>query len=170
MIIRLLRFLLLAGLAAAAMPCRAAPEDQAINAVYADLGRARAAHDIAGMSGAFADSALLVDARPGPPVSGAELADRLRPQRDRLVADGVRIQSDYRVERRSIMGDVAVDAGFMRQTLPGADGRSQTRYARFLATLRRDGDRWRIIADASMPADEAAWNAVRPGEDLAFAG
>ncbi len=170
MIVRLLRYLLLAGLVSAAIPCSAAPEDQAINAVYAELSRARAANDVAGMSGAFAEAGLLVDARPGPAVSGGELAARLQPMRDRLVAEGMSVDSDYRVERRSVIGDVAVDAGFMRQTITRADGTAQARYARFLVTLRRDGDRWRIIADASMPAEETAWNAVTPGQGRQFDG
>ena len=168
MIVRLLRYLLLAGLVTAAIPCSAAPEDQAINAVYAELSRARSVNDVAGMSGAFAEGGLLLDARPGPVISGAELAARLQPMRDRLVADQVKVESDYRVERRSILGDVAVDAGFMRQTVTRPDGTASSRFARFLVTMRREGDRWRIIADASMPAEEAAWNAVAPGDDRQF--
>ena len=170
MIVRLLRYLLLTGLVMAAIPCKAAPEDEGINAVYAELARARSANDVAGMSGAFAESGLLVDARPGPVISGAELAARLQPMRDRLVADGIRIDTRYRVERRSIMDDIAVDAGFMRQTVTRPDGTATPRYARFLVTMRRDGDRWRIIADASMPADEAAWNSVPRGEGRQFDG
>lgn len=160
MLIRLLRYVLLTTLVVAAIPCRAAPEDAAINAVYAGLARARTANDVAGMSGAFASDGLLVDARPGPAISGGELAARLQPMRDRLVADGIRIDTQYRVERRSVMGDIAVDAGYMRQSLDRPDGQSQVRYARFLVTMRRESDQWRIIADASMPATEEAWNAV----------
>ena len=170
MIVRLLRLLILPMLLMAAIPCKAAPEDEGINAVYAQLARARAANDVAGMSTAFAESGLLVDARPGPVISGGELAARLQPMRDRLVTDGVRIDTQYRVERRSIMDDVAVDAGFMRQTMTRADGTASSRFARFLVTLRRDSDEWRIIADASMPADEAAWNAVQRGEGRQFDG
>ncbi|HET9428672.1 MAG TPA: nuclear transport factor 2 family protein [Allosphingosinicella sp.] len=168
MIVRLLRYGLMAWLVALAIPCRAAPEDGAINAVYVELARARTANDVAGMSGAFAAEGLLIDSRPGPPISGGELAARLQPMRDRLVADGRRIDTQYRVERRSVMGDLAVDAGFMRQSVVRPDGQSQVRYARFLVTMRRESDRWRIIADASMPATEEAWNAVVPGEGRQF--
>ena len=170
MIIRLLRYMLVAAFVTLAIPCKATSEDAAINAVYAELARARTANDVAGMSGAFAADGLLVDARPGPVISGSELAARLQPMRDRLIADRVRIDTQYRVERRSLMGDVAVDAGFMRQSFARPVGESQVRYARFLVTMRREASGWRIIADASMPATEEAWNAVSRGDGRHFDG
>jgi ketosteroid isomerase-like protein len=169
-IVRLFRYAFVAGIVALAIPCRAAPEDGAINAVYAELVRARTANDVAGMAGAFAPGGILIDARPGPAISGSELGARLQPMRDRLVADGVRIDTRYRVERRSVMGDVAVDAGYMRQSLARADGQGNVRYARFLVTMRREGDGWRIIGDASMPATEEAWNAVARREGQHYDG
>ena len=64
---------------------------------------------------------------------------------------------------------IALDAGYMRQTIRRGDGQSMTRYARFLVTLQRGADgAWRIIGDASMPADEAAWTALRQTEGLHF--
>jgi len=165
------------GLAAAAVlfaaaPASAAnPEDAALNAVYAGLARARAAHDVAGMAGAFAPDALLVDQRPGPAIGGAELAARLQPFRDRLVADGVRIETAYRVERRSVSGTLALDAGYMRQSLQRPDGQASVRYARFLVTMRRDpGGSWRIVGDAAMPSTEAVWTALTPTDGLHFDG
>jgi uncharacterized protein (TIGR02246 family) len=165
------------GLAASAALFIAAPtlaanvEDAALNAVYAGLARARAAHDVGGMAGAFSPDALLIDQRPGPPIGGRELAGVLQPFRDRLVADGVRIETAYRVERRSVSGDVALDAGFMRQSLARPDGQSSVRYARFLVTMRREADGvWRIIGDAAMPATEAVWNGLARTEGLHFDG
>lgn len=149
-----------------ASPVAAHPEDQAINAVYASLVRARAAGDVANMTGAFAPEALLVDARPGPVISGAELAERLRPQAERLRTDGVRVDTGYRIERRSMSGDIAMDAGYMRQTITRPGGAAQVRYARFLVTLRRGADGWRIIGDAAMPATEAQWASATPAEGL----
>ena len=168
---------LILGLAASAALLAATPalaanaEDGALNAVYAGLARARAAHDVAGMAGAFSRDALLVDHRPGPPIAGSELAGVLQPFRDRLVADGVAIDNAYRVERRSVSGDLAIDAGFMRQSLRRADGQSNVRYARFLVTMRREADgAWRIVGDAAMPATEAAWNGLARTEGLHFDG
>ncbi len=165
------------GFAASAVLIIAAPalanraEDDALNAVYAGLARARAAHDVAGMAGAFSRDALLVDQRPGPPIGGGELAGVLQPFRDRLVAEGVRIDTAYRVERRSVSDDIALAAGFKRQSLTRADGQSSVRYARFLVTMRREaGGTWRIIGDAAMPATEAAWNGLTRTEGLHFDG
>ena len=156
----------------AAAPAMAAhPEDGAINAVYQRLAASRAAGDVPGMASAFAPGALLVDSRPGPAISGAELAGRLHPMAERLRSDNARVETAYRLERRSVLGEIALDAGYMRQTVRRADGQAMTRYARFLVTLQRGADgAWRIIGDASMPADEATWTALRSADGLHFDG
>ncbi|HYI42208.1 MAG TPA: nuclear transport factor 2 family protein [Sphingomicrobium sp.] len=161
--------ILLTTIAFAAPAAAATAEDGALNAVYAALSRARAAHDVAGMTGAFGAGGLLVDARPGPAISGAELGERLQPMAARIKAEGVKIETAYRLERRSVMGDVAVDAGYMRQTMVRPDGQKGVRYSRFLVTMRRDPQAgWRIIGDASMPAEQAAFDAVKQAEGLHF--
>jgi ketosteroid isomerase-like protein len=153
----------------ASAPATAGSGDAAINAVYSALARARAANDVAGMSSAFEGNALLVDARPGPPISGAELGDRLRPMATRIQADGVKVETAYRIERRTLMGDLAMDAGYMRQTMVRPNGQRGARYARFLVAMRRDpSGGWRIVGDASMPAEQAAFDALTPKEGLHF--
>lgn len=164
--------LLLLAIACAAAPAAAAnPEDGAINAVYQRLAAARAAGDVEGMASAFGSQGLLVDARPGPAIAGAELAGRLQPMANRLRTDNATIDTAYRIERRSVIGGIALDAGFMRQIVRRGDGEAMTRYARFLTTLQRGADGiWRIIGDASMPAQEPAWTALAPAEGLQFDG
>ena len=157
-------------LLAAASPAAAHVEDEALNGVYRRLASARTAGDVEGMTGAFGSDGLLVDQRPGPVISGAELAARLRPMAERLRADNVRVDTAYRIERRSVMGDIALDAGYMRQMLRRSDGQSSVRYARFLVTMQRGADGWRIIGDASMPAEEAAWTALSARDGLHFDG
>ena len=154
------------ALTAMAAPADAQAVNEAINSVYARLAQARTAHDVAGMGAEFPAHAILVDARPGAPLMGSELVARLQPQAARLKEDKAKVVTAYRIERRSISGDVAVDAGYMRMAINVPDGRSMLRYSRFMTTLRRDADGiWRIIGDASMPADEAAWNTLtrQPG-------
>ena len=148
--------------AVAATPAAAAhPEDAKINRVYAQLAAARAANDLDGMVRAFGPEGLLVDSRPGPAISGSELGGRLKPMVERVKAEGVKIGTAYRLERRSVNGDIALDAGYMRQTIARPGGETMTRYARFLVTLQRDASgAWRIIGDASMPAEQAAFDAV----------
>jgi uncharacterized protein (TIGR02246 family) len=167
-----LRLALVLPLAALASPAfAAAPEDAAINAVYQRLAAARAAGDVEGMAAAFGPAGILVDQRPGPPLPGSELAERLRPMAARLTADKVSIETAYRIERRSVIGDIALDAGFMRQTMRRPDGQAGTRYARFLVTMQRDAKgEWRIIGDASMRAEEAQWAELKPVEGLHFDG
>lgn len=163
--------LFLASICAAAPALAANPEDGAINAVYQRLAAARAAGDIEGMASAFGRQGLLVDARPGPAIAGAELPGRLQPMAERLRRENASIDTAYRIERRAVIGEIALDAGFMRQIVRRADGEAMTRYARFLTTLQRGADgAWRIIGDASMPAQEAAWTALAPTEGLPFDG
>jgi ketosteroid isomerase-like protein len=116
--------------------------------------------------------ALIVDARPGAAMSGAELGARLAPMIARLRADSARVATQYRIERRQVSGDVAVDAGYMRQTIARSDGVAgpPPMVTRFLVTLRQAGGRWRIVADASMPASEAAWAGAARSAGLKFDG
>ena len=160
-----------AAMVAAAPAAPASAENAAINLVYAELAEARARSDVPAMASAFAPEALLIDQRPGPAITGTELADRLRPMAARIVQDNVAIDTAYRVERRSVTGDLTLDAGYMRQTLTRAGAEPMIRYARFLVTMRR-GPRgaWRIVGDASMPATQAQWDAVPRSEGLQWGG
>lgn len=160
----------LAALAALAATSAAAhPQDAAINAVYAKLAAARSAHDVPGMAAHFHPDGLLIDSRPGPPVAGSELAAVIAPQRDRLVKDGVAVQSSYRVERRQMIGDdLALDAGYMRQAMKRDGAAEMVRYARFLVTWKRESGGWRIAGDAAMPSTAEIWNALQPKDGLAF--
>ena len=155
-----------------AAPAAAHPQDAAINAVYDAITAAKAGNDADGIAAAFAPDALIVDARPGAAVSGAELGARLAPMVARMRADSARVATQYRIERRQVSGDVAVDAGYMRQTIERADGVAgpPPMVTKFLVTLRQTGGRWRIVADASMPASEAAWAGAVRGAGLKFDG
>lgn len=157
------------GLAAPASA--GSPDDAGINAVYAKLSQARAAHDVEGMVSAFSSDGLLVDARPGPVITGGELEGRLRPMAERVANEGIKIATSYRLERRSVMGDVALDAGYMRQTMERPNAEQTSRYSRFLVTMRRETDGvWRIIGDASMPAEQAQFDALKPVQGLYYEG
>jgi ketosteroid isomerase-like protein len=140
-----------------------------LNKVYVNLSHARAAHDVPGMASAFSSKGLLIDARPGPAISGGELGKRLESMSARIKADGVKIETAYRIERRSVIGDVAVDVGYMRQTMMRPDGQRSVRYSRFLVTMRHFPETgWRIIGDASMPAEQAAFDGLSPSDGLHF--
>lgn len=158
--------------ASAAGSAAAAPQDGAINAVYAGLSASRAAHDVAGMAAPFHAQALLIDARPAPPVAGRDLATVLAPQRDRLVKDAVQIESLYRIERREVIGErLAIDAGYMRQAMKREGAAEMVRYARFMVTLHKDADgKWRIVGDAALPSNAEAWGALKPQDGLKFDG
>ncbi len=153
-----------------AAPASAHPEDALLNQVYAGLAKARAANDVAGMASHFHPGGLLIDARPGPALPGGELSARLAPQAERVVKDGVTIDTAYRIERRQVLeGGIALDAGYMRQSIRRTGSPEYVRYARFLVTLKREADgRWRILGDASMPSTAEVWAALTPQDGLAF--
>lgn len=154
-----------------ATPAFAHQQDAALNGVYAKLASARAANDLPGMTGNFAAEGLLVDARPGPVISGGELEARIKPMLERIVSEKGRIDTSYRIERRSVIGDIALDAGFMRQSVNRPGAAPMIRYARFLVTMKRGEDgQWRIIGDASMPAQQAAFDSLKRQEGLHFDG
>lgn len=161
--------------AACAMAAPAAalahPADAAINSVYARLAAARQAGDIPGVMTFFAPEGLLIDDRPLPALSGAQLEAQIRPALDRLNREQVRLETAYRIERRSVMGDIAIDAGFMRQTLVRPNAEPNIRYARFMVTMRRGADgAWAIIGDAAMQAREASWTALARTDGLHYDG
>jgi ketosteroid isomerase-like protein len=132
-----------------------------MNAVYVDLASARAAHDVTRMTAAFVHDGILVDARPGPAISGSELTKVLQPFTERLKGEGVLVDTDYKIERRTLVGETAVDAGYMRQTMTRPNGQTGVRYARFMVVMKRQPDgSWKIFGDASMPSTAEAFNAV----------
>ena len=156
-----------------AAPAAAAPEDASINAFYETLTRERAL-DIRNGARAFHPEGLAIflgnGGRPGPVTQGSEVAARLGGMAERMAADGMTMTNAYRIERRSVIGDTAVDTGYMRLTQT-RNGASRNHYARFLVTLKRGADgQWRIISDASWPSDEAAWNATPRAEGLKYDG
>ena len=156
---------------AVAGPAAAHPQDSAINAMYAALATSRQANDVPGMASHFHPDGLLIDARPGPAVKGADLAARLAPQAERIVKDSVTIVTAYRVEKRQVLKDgIALDAGYMRQAIRREGSPEQVRYARFLVTLKREpGGAWKILGDAAMPSTAEVWTALTPQEGLMFA-
>ncbi len=158
--------------AGAAAPLSAHPADGEINAVYGELVRARLAGDIGAMTAHFPAEAILIDARPNPALGGGpELAAALAPQVARITADGVKVETQYRIERRSVTDDVAVDAGYMRMQMTRPDGQIGLHHARFLVTMRKDSSgKWRIIGDASIRTDEAAWQRAPRAAGLRYDG
>jgi ketosteroid isomerase-like protein len=158
--------------ACAAAPLAAHPADGELNAVYGELVRARLAGDIAAMTAPFAPEAILIDTRPNPALGGGrELLAALQPQVSRLIADRVKVETEYRIERRSVVNDVAIDAGYMRMRMTRPDGQTAVHHARFLVTMRKDAaGRWRIIGDASIRTDDAAWQRAPRAAGLRYDG
>ena len=167
--------LILAGLSliliAADAPVAADAPNQSLNAFYERVF-SESNLDIRSRASAFHPQGLFVflgnRGQPGPVTAGSELAARLEGMSARMAADGMTIMAAHRIERRSIIGDTAVDTGYMRTTQT-RNGVSQNFYARFLITMIRGEDgQWRIVSDAAWPADEAAWDAVPRAEGLIY--
>jgi ketosteroid isomerase-like protein len=164
-----------AASAALAVPAMAGNRaDAALNALYESIAAGVAANSGDGVVGAFAGDAMVLDPRPGAPAEGAAFRAGIQRMAERLKADGVQVRADYRIVRRIVSGDIAVDTGFRRQTMavskPGAP-QPGTQYHKFLvvAQLQADGG-WKIVRDASLPASKEAWDAAVKVEGLKYDG
>lgn len=125
--------------------------------------------DIGLLSATVAPEALMIGPRPGPVSSGADLHAGMGATWRKMAADGVKFETAFRVERRTVRGDVSVELGYMRQRIIRPDGQMKIGYMHGLATMRRQADgSWRIISDASIPATEAEWNGVARVEGLKY--
>ena len=154
---------------AAAPAVAAHPEDNALNAVYDAVAQAKAEGSAQGFAGTFAADVLLIDPRMPAAMDGKEFHSRMGSMGERLRADGVTVEARYRVERRAVSGDVAVDSGLMRQAVARPGGPAMTQYSHFLVTLQKQKDGgWRIIGDASMPSTEEAWAKATRTEGLKY--
>ena len=146
------------------------PSDPGINAYYDELTRARAT-DFRQLVNSFHPQGLFIfltgPQGPGPVVTADQLPDRTRTMADQMKKAGMKLSTGYRIEKRSVVGDVAVDTGYMRTTQT-MNGKSRSHYARFLVTLKRDGERWRVLSDAAWVSDEATYNAVRKTDGLKY--
>ena len=146
---RLLPFIILI----ASAPALAHPDDSAINALYDRIGAAKSDNDATAWVGSFAPGALIDDSRARAAANDQELKAIVTPMTERLRREGGAITVQYRVARRTVSGDTAVDSGLMRQvvTAPAADPRPII--MRFLVTLQRQPDGvWRILGDAAFSA------------------
>jgi ketosteroid isomerase-like protein len=146
-------------------------ENDAINAVYQHLTRAKLENSPEKVAQEYDANATLIDPRSGPPMRGSGLDQSLKSITDRMASEKVRVSTAYRVESRAVLGNVAVDSGYMRTllTAPAGAPKPKDMYTRFLVTFKRRSDgSWRIIGDASLPADAAAWNNLKRVEGLAF--
>ena len=161
----------IAILSAAAPASAGSRADPALNAIYERLAAAKAENAPEKVASEFAAQATLISARPGPPIRGDALAGALRPMAERLKSEKVTVSTAYRVESRRVLGDVALDSGYMRTLFaaPAGAARPRDMYNRFLVTFRKkSGGDWKIVGDASLPATSADWDKAARTEGLKF--
>jgi uncharacterized protein (TIGR02246 family) len=161
------------AVAFAAPAAAANRDDAALNRVYEAVAAGVAANSAEGIVAAFADDVIVLDPRPNPPAVGAAFRDGIGRMAAKLKADGVKVTSDYRVERRVVAGDLAVDTGYRRLSFAPAVGGAapMVQYHKFLVVAQRQRDgSWRILRDASLPASEAAWAGAVRSDGLKYDG
>lgn len=158
----------------AAVPAAAHPADAALNRIYDRIATAVAANSGEGIAGALAADAVILDPRPVAPAAGEAFRANIRRMADRMKADGAQVRSEYRIERRIISGDVAVDTGYRRMTMTpaaGAAGGPPPQYHKFIVVAQRQPDgSWKIVRDASLPASREVWDAAVRTEGLKYDG
>ncbi|MBV8686232.1 MAG: DUF4440 domain-containing protein [Alphaproteobacteria bacterium] len=153
------------AVAATAPPAAAGGrDDAAVNRLYEEIAAGVAANAGKAVAAAFAEDAVVLDPRPGPPAAGPTFRSSILAMAARLKADGVKVSSAYRIERRIASGDLVIDTGYRRQTFasPAADGpQPGVQYHKFLVVAqRRAGEGWKIVRDASLPASKDSWDAA----------
>jgi len=148
-----------------------APPNEAVNAVYDRLVVAKNSRNAAAIVAEFDPRSIVVDPRPLPAASGASIAEPLQKMMARLTANDVKVETRYRIEKREMFGDYAVDSGYMQMRFiakPGA-GKPDDMVTRFLTTLQREPDgSYRIVGDASFLAVPGDWEKLRPVTGLHY--
>ena len=161
-----------AAILAMAVPASAHPADGALNHLYETIAAGVAVNSGEQVTGAFAADAVVLDPRPGPPANGEAFRAGIARMAGRLKADGVEVKAEYRIVRRMVSGDVAVDVGYRRQSMaatkPGGP-MPGTQYQKFLVVAQRQADGgWKIVRDASLAASKEAWDAAERTEGLKY--
>ncbi|HEY0312680.1 MAG TPA: hypothetical protein VGC56_09315 [Allosphingosinicella sp.] len=156
----------------ASVPASGHPADGALNHLYETIAAGVAVNSGEQVTGAFAADAMVLDPRPGPPASGDAFRTGIARMAERLKADGAEVKADYRIVRRMVTGDVAVDVGYRRQSMavtrPGGP-MPGTQYQKFLVVAQHQADGgWKIVRDASLPASKEAWDAAERTEGLKY--
>jgi len=166
-----------AGAAALVLAVPAAAQssaDAALNRMYESIAAGVAANAGDAVAGAFAADAVVLDPRPGAPAEGAAFRAGIQRMADRLKADGVTARTEYRIVRRMVAGDLAVDTGYRHMTMatskPGV-AMPADQYHKFLVVAQRQADgSWKIVRDASLPASKEAWDGAVRSAGLKFDG
>lgn len=133
----------------AALPLPAAPDDQrAIDEqVWEPFTRAVLAHDLDGFFAVHSPEVIRVEGRGGGRVSGVEAyRATLQTHWSRSPAAGETFE--LRFTRRLSDGRSAFETGYFRGQARRSNGELRTYYGAFVVTLRREGERWKILVDA----------------------
>lgn len=150
----------------------AADTNADVNAIYERIAEGLRTHDPAMSSRAYTADAAYLPPSPGPIDQGERLHALMRSSAERLRADNVAMTISYRVVRRTLVGNTAIDIGYYRTAMKrGTDGAEQVRYNKFLLTARREADgTWKISHDASLPSSQAAYDAAERVAGLKYDG
>lgn len=148
-----------------------APPNDAINAVYDRLVVAKNSRNALAIVAEFDPRSIVVDPRPLPAASGASIAEPLQRMMARLTANDVKVETRYRIEKREMFGEYAVDSGYMQMRFsakPGV-GKPDDMVTRFLTTLQKGPDgRYHIVGDASFLAAAGDWDKLQPVAGLHY--
>lgn len=163
---------LAAALSAFAAAPAAADTNADVNAIYERMAEGIRSHDPEMSRRTYTADAAYLPPNPGPIDQGERLHALMRGSGERLKADNVAMTISYRVVRRTLVGDTAIDMGYYRTAMKrGTDGAEQVRYNKFLLTARREADgTWKISHDASLPSSKEAYEAAQPVAGLKYDG
>lgn len=145
--------------------------DAQINDLYERIDAAARDRDPELSRQAYAPDAVFLDEREATIQTGEVLHASMRESIEGLRRDGAAARISYRVVRRTVRENLAIDTGYYRVAVSPADRRAapSIAYRKFLlaAEPRPDG-RWQIIGDASLPSSQDAYDGAQPVSGLRF--
>jgi len=158
-----------------AIALASAPAASGINAelndIYERIAAAAAQRDPLLSRQAYSPDAAFLDERRPAMQIGDELHQSMRESMEALGRSGAQARISYRVARRSVQGNVAIDSGYYRVvfTPPGEGASPAASYRKFLVTAERLSDgNWYITNDASLPSSQEAYERSEPSAGLKF--
>lgn len=145
--------------------------DARVNAIYERIAAGAMERDPLLSRHSYAPDAVFLDERrPGMQV-GDELHESMRGSMEALRASGAQARISYRVARRTMLGNAAIDSGYYRVSItpPDREASPSISYRKFLvAAERRDDGSWHITHDASLPSSQETYDSAQPVEGLRF--
>ncbi len=156
----LLAFLILAGCTAQAERSQPAPDEAALDAVYARFSEAYEKLDPQIVANLYTEDARYLSGGDGDMLRGRPaILDNFASFFTRSKENGVALRIAFRVVDRALSGDLAYDVGYYRLVSKKSDGEERTSVGKFVTVAKRQADgAWQFHVDSYSGAPVEAFD------------